>query len=409
MLILNRIKEHEVKQKIQNGKTLRVMFLVDDLAKFKANSVYIQMKNSIIFEPFVVVFKLYNVKDTDGCKLIEKKHKENINYFKENGYVVFDAHDEDGDAKDLEDFSPDIIFTSCIPYLNSPMSPYSGTYLCSKWLVCYLTYGINSSANYNYHFNNPIIALCWKHFEIMKNHFSESLSFSKYSGINTKYFGNPFFDDYTTENKEEIAPFYKEKRPIVIYAPHWTIDIENYEFNSSTLVSLGDKIYNLAKANSKVFFVLKPHPSLKYISYLRKNNNYSIQNYYEFTEKWNSLNNCGIYEGYEYIKIFKRASLLITDCYSFIGEWLPSMNPCIILSKCQNEKQLKILFNPIGNKIIETYYVAYNFQQLKKLFTKLLEGEDCKKNARKLICKEIFNKIGGAGARITNYIGNTLR
>ena len=233
--LLNKIKENEVRIKVKNKEKIRVMFLVDDLAKFKSKSVYRYMQKSEMFAPFVVVYKTYNVNESIEKAYYEEKHKEDIIYFRENGYVVYDAHNEDGSIRDFEDFSPDLIFTSSIAYVDFTRSLFSSYYLYTKWLVCYLNYGINSSSNYYSHFNMPVISSCWKHFEVLKSHFSEILAYSRYGGVNTKYLGNPFLDDYVDcESKLDTISCSDNSHPLIIYAPHWSIDIVDSDFNTST-------------------------------------------------------------------------------------------------------------------------------------------------------------------------------
>jgi len=405
--LLNKQKENDLKNKIKNKCKIRVMFLVDEIAKFKAKTVYEHMKHSEIFEPFIVVFKLYNVEDSTESDFYSKNHEKNLHFFRENNYVVYDAYDETGNVRDLEDFDPDIIFTSTITYIDSPKSLYGSYYLYSKWLVCYLNYGINTSAHYDNHFNNPIISCCWKHFEVLKSHYTEMILYSKYCGINTKYLGNPFLDDYVNiSNNNELLS--KEKQT-VIYAPHWTIDICNCDFNSSTFNLFSEEILELAKNNLHINFVFKPHPHIKYLAYINTKKPFPLEKYTNFLNRWNSLDNCRIYDGPEYINLFKTSSLLITDCYSFIGEWLPSGNPCIFLSKNFNKNEFKHKYDPVALDILSTYYIVSSNKQIQDVFYLIMhEKNDPQKELRKIMCQKYFNDIGGAGERIVKYIEKCL-
>lgn len=408
--LLNKFKEQDVKQKISNHEKVRVMFLVDDSSKFKLSTVFENMRASLIFEPFVVVFKLYCVDKSPEKEFFEEKHQEDIEEFKKQGYPVFDAYDSEGNIIDFEEFCPDLILLGCISYMDAKNPIISSYYLYSKWLVCYFDYGINNTAYFDYHYNSPYIVSCWKHFSGTRYHFTEELRYSRYSGINTKYLGYPFFDNYKNINSSGSEESTEKESAIVIYAPHWSIDLVGNTINASTFLESSKTVIELARRNKQVKFIFKPHPLIKYLSVCGyTNSSFTLDDYKNYISSWLSLDNCSIYEGYNYIELFKRASLLITDSLSFIGEWLPSMNPCIYLSNEDDDSKFMSRFDAIGQAALSTYYIAKEESEIVSFFNSIvIEKRDPKYKLRENVIREFFPDIGGAGERIVKYIEKCL-
>ena len=95
---------------------------------------------------------------------------------------------------------------------------------------------------------------------------------------------------------------------------------------------------------------------------------------------------------------------MITDCGSFIGEYLPSQNPCIYLFNPRKERQMDS-YTPLAKKILNTYYVTHTMEELEENWGKVvINGNDAKRDDRKKVLESEFGEIGKAGEYICDYL-----
>ena len=405
---LNKIKELDLKRKVREGKKINVCFLIDDIAKFSASSVYREMEKSDLFEPYIL---LYDHKDGSFCEndIIYKNHVKALQYFKNNNFDVYDCFDSDRSIIPLEKFDIDILFMTA-PYLDYHDTILNNIYLNINYLVCYLSYYFPTINNYNYHYNNRRIASCWKNFVASKEDYKEFVKYSKYCGTNCILTGYPKLDVYQKPiNECKINKKIDNGKPIVIYAPHHSIMNDWEPCNLSTFHLYHEYFLNLAKSNPDVNFVFKPHPVL--ILKVVEKNIMTTEEYQNYINEWDSLpNGLYVYDG-EYIDLFRKSSLLITDCGSFIAEWLPTNAPCMyLINPERNQKQYFDGFFTSTRKILEKYYLCHNTDDISRYFDLIInKKEDPLKNDRINVQQEIFINIGKAGKTITTYLENILR
>ena len=69
-----------------------------------------------------------------------------------------------------------------------------------------------------------------------------------------------------------------------------------------------------------------------------------------YEKGWDSLPNASVYKEGDYFGIFQTSDLLITDCSSFLGEYLVSEKPIIFLDKAERAG-----FNELGERIKKTF------------------------------------------------------
>ena len=95
---------------------------------------------------------------------------------------------------------------------------------------------------------------------------------------------------------------------------------------------------------------------------------------------------------------------MITDCASFLAEYLPSHKPLIRLinPKC-------IEFDEVGQRLSKCYYNAHNNEELLSLFKSIvLNKEDYLKNQRIKLANTLVNPNVSASHIIINNILNRL-
>ena len=404
--ILHRLKEEKVRNKLKEGKKIRVCFFLDTISRFSSMSVYQAMKSNPLFEPFLV---LYHARDNELSNDREwTQYQNSYDSLKQKEDAVYAGYDENREYIPIEHFNPDIIFVSS-PYLSYGSSYLSMEYLILNYLVCYVNYGLNTINLYNYHYNNKNICTAWKHFVETREDYAEIMRYSKYCGVNSVLMGFPKLDAYSKDFKQYTLPQKIDNgNPIVIFAPHWSIKLDRESIDLATFHLYYDYIFSFVKKYPHINFVLKPHPNL-HIAVIEKKI-MTEEEYTIYVEEWDQEPN-GLYlpDG-EYIELFKRSHLLITDSGSFIGEWLPSEHPCIYLVNPRRDPQRYVEgFSLMGRKILEQYYLCYTRSDIDRYFKMLMEEKnDVKKKARKELKESIFINIGSAGEKIVEYLDNLL-
>ena len=93
--------------------------------------------------------------------------------------------------------------------------------------------------------------------------------------------------------------------------------------------------------------------------------------------------------------MFKQSKCLITDCGSFLTEFLPSKSPVINLKRTDS-----LPLSELTQTIAKSYYKVYNIEELKKSFYDVLEKDiDTKKEERLKLIKDL-NLITNASDNI---------
>ena len=401
---LNKLKVLDLKYRIRNGAQVRVCFLIDDITKLTTVNVYWAMKKMSLFEPFLYFIRAGNnelsLKDNIG--VVRCKYNSDFCELKKLGYNVYKGYDDNWNPIPIDSFRPDIVFTSA-PYLSHDPCMTSNVYLNTNYLVCFIYYGMSVANTYTACYNNRLIATAWKYFLDSRFSYEEILRYSQFSGTNAVFLGYPKLDDWKKPLiiYRGMEKFDKEK-PLVIYAPHWSINGE--ELNFSTFHLYHDYFLSLAKTNKNVNFVFKPHPVLN--DWLEKIGMMCSAEYDAYIHEWESLPNAVFVGAGDYIELFKQSDLLITDCVSFLAEWLPGKKPCICLvnPEIPKEKYLN-QFSIMGKQIIETYYQCHNEDEITSLFSEIVfEKYDPKRSMREELVHKFFINIGTSGKKIAEYI-----
>ena len=400
----HQIKLNRIREKAVRGKKIKVFFMTHDAAVFGCESVYRSMMEDNLFEPYIYVVSR---RDVGYAKYMEDVDKD-IEFFEKQGYRVIKVYDEYGTPRDLHVYAPDILFYD-IPKLYGAAGPAYNRLDLLNWeyLTCYVPYGLMMVDSFYYHYHTKCIRETWRFFVDTAADFKRVLSDGDFNGYNTVLAGYPKLDDYRRTDFE-LPEKLKNGKPIVIYAPHHSLFASN---NFATFDLYKDFMMNMVKSNPDYNFVIKPHPLLPYqidARYREGKIDFSREEYEKYIAEWNNLPNGCLMDQGEYIGLFKACKCMITDCGSFIGEFLPSLKPCIYLFNPRKKKQMEV-YTPLAQKILDTYYVTKNAEELSENLQRILgENIDIKYTARKQVLQEQFGNIGYAGKYICEYLHTTI-
>ena len=211
-------------------------------------------------------------------------------------------------------------------------------------------------------------------------------------GQNLSIVGHPKLDVFKGYKEENYEHKY------VIYAPHHSF--EENSLNYATFQWNGKYILEWAKKHPEFEWVFKPHPRLKQALIF---NNIMTED--EVEQYFNDWENIGIsYEDGSYFDLFKNSKCLITDCGSFLIEYLPTRQPVIHL---RNSKATDYI---LACKIaMESYYKAWNIEDLDRCLKEILiKNNDPEKEKRIKKLKEFgieYNSTDNIIKNIKSDIG----
>lgn len=344
----------------KNSRKIRVAFYVND-TKWKCQNLYDLLLKSEYYTPFIIVGKSDVSEDS-----IEYQNYDEIieivDFFKSKNMEVYLAYDfQNNQPIDLKNFKPDIIFYSRHWRLYRKHDVPS---VINYALPCYVPYFISNSPvkiEAGYDFHNTI----WRYYIINNDLKEEYSKYMQNGGANLKVVGYPNLDGYLDSTRVD--------QKYVIYAPHWSVG-GNTLLNYATFDWSGEYILKFAKRHKDLNWIFKPHPRLKKeLAFKGIMSETEVENYYE---EWAKI---GLkYEEAEYIDLFKQSRALITDCGSFLTEYMPTKNPVILL--CSS---IARPYNALAQKVTRYYYHAHNLGELSiYLEMVLLNGLDINKEKR---------------------------
>lgn len=365
-IISDRYSEHLNKiRKIANSRKIRVGFLVNNVI-WKYQNIYDLLASSEYYEPFVIVSKNQELDSVDSQKA---SLLDIYNTFKSKNMNVYMAYDfEQEESLSLRIYKPDVVFYS----RSYGLDALHDAFIVSKFaLSCYVPYFVSNSpaiveAGSLFH------SLLWRYYVLNEDLIREYTPVMKNNGTNLKVSGYPFLDSYSKS-------FSKDKN-FVIYAPHWSVGGKT-PLNYATFEWNGEYILKYAKNHPDINWVFKPHPILK--DMLVKTGIYTREQVDKYYDEWAKI---GIkYEGADYLDMFKQSKVLITDCGSFLAEYMPTKNPVILLRSSKATP-----YNFLAEKVTKYYYKAHNIEELENLLEEVvIQGQDKDREKRLAMLDEL--------------------
>lgn len=387
--IVRKIQTSRMKQKlkkISKHNKIRVGFLVSEQSKWGYASVYDSFAKSDKYEPVILVTKL--MLEHQGQKSFYKTIGDCYKYFTDMGYNVEFAYDESNHQYiPLNKFNVDIVFYQQPWELDDSQHPLN----VSKYAItAYLAYGfelVNHETLYMETFHR------WLDF-----FFTPSYETAAYMNNIAQDIKNMYISGYPKMDAYFDVKLKKTKKPVIIYAPHHSF--EENSLKMATFQYNGTDILKLAQSTSTQFdWLFKPHPRFKHA--VVKNNIMSQKEIELYYKTWESFGQ--IYEGGDYINIFANSAAMITDCCSFLAEYLPSGKPLFHLINPQAR------FNNVAKSFIESFYQIHDSNELKHEFNRVIvQNDDYKKSERTSKIPIVFDKTQHAGQNIFNILNTAI-
>jgi len=376
-----------LKRKVKTEK-INIVFISNEPQKWSYNSLYKKFANSKFFEPVIVIYPLERLSKEEKITYLKEHYK----FYADKGFNIKYGYYKDKNIP-IKMFNPDIVF---YPQPSDKINDNSPNNVSKFALTMYCPYGVltfKNKNNYKQDFHKFLFTYFCEHDLNIKRY----ETYKKGNSKNCISVGYPKLDEFLEDHYIDESKYWKNPDKFkIIYAPHHSFK-NNGSTHISTFLENGRYILELAKLYSDTTtWIFKPHPRLKYV--LKEKGYMNDSDIEKYWNEWASIGR--IYDSGDYIDIFKSSDLMITDCSSFLIEYLPSMHPLIRLVK---KKSLAV--NDFCKKCISQYYFANDNIELQNIFENLvLNNNDYKKEKRKELVKDIVDKNQPSADKIYDYI-----
>lgn len=368
---------HRLKHASMHRK-LRVVFVIGDDCKWKGQLVYEAMLKSERYDPYIAptVMDLGWIDDELQPARLQKCR----DFFQNKNDRILDVCDiVEGRTipRSLKEFSPDIVIYQQPWGIAEVQAPIA---VSEYALTFYMPYYIAANGQLWGLHNAPI-------FKILYAHFIENDDYLQYfKSMETRWHVGSIMFSCGCPFREEIWRMAGccEQENCVIFAPHWSFENEEVKGDSawSTFLDTGEPILEFAKAHSDIKWIFKPHPMLRIK--LEDSKVWSREKIDRYYHEWETLGEA-YYSG-NYIPLFYRSRAMITDCHSFLTEYLILDRPLIRLET----KNSPFVSPPSASRKFDAMYRVNNLETMQKTFDEVLVRKlDPMKEKRHKVIHEI--------------------
>ena len=344
-------------KQIRRQKTIRFLFILQELSQWKTEMLYKAMLDHPRFEP---VLGIVPSMENPGAEQKVTEYCQGHNY----KYVHLSTQKTITQQIDVDIIAHQKPYSHSIHQLHQINAnkriptvyiPYFLSTITEGWLV-----------------NPRVCLLAWRQFIDTESCRKEWAKVNKLRGINYSVTGLPFMDELMMPKSEwrDVWPN-KDERKRVIYAPHHTIgDIHMDGIGYSTFLEYHEFMLHLRdRYKDKVYFVFKPHPRL-YPNLLDLWGEQKTEEYYRC---WDLPGYSHVEKNGDYLALFKYSDALIHDCGSFTIEYLYMDKPVMYLTRDDHHADN---LNEIANKAFNLHYKGKSNSDIEAFVESVIEGDD---------------------------------
>jgi len=364
------------KPRISSGEKLRVVFLGYALggASDIFSGMYRQFAEDDRFECSVVIVPNSYGTEKQMLAIIESA----IAFLNDEGIPYINGYDEN--TKEFYDaenqIDPDIVF------MAHPYEWFDKEFRIDNFLnkVVYMfSYGIRLVSPIYLRSNVLAHEMFYETKELAK--LQSKQAYSVTGNIEKRFLGHPKFDGllFPAKVPHSIWPIADRNVKRIIWAPHHT------DFWATNFIEQKDFFLNLAKNNSKIQIVFRPHPGLS--GSLVRNNGWTEGDVERYYEKWRKMQNGAVSDVDDFHDLFRTSDAMIFDSLSFMAEYQLVNKPSLYL----NKPGKPIPVNGFGEKVREHIYHAYNTEDIIRFIEDVvIDGKDPKEKGRRKFVKQHF-------------------
>ena len=347
---------------IRRKKTIRFGFLIQELSQWKTELLYRAMLQHPRFEPILCVSQ--NKWYPDAEKVL-------MDYCRSQGYkyVFLDPNKTFRNQIKIDMVTPQKPYLSEIPTALQPDNNRGLPYVVIPYFL--------STITAPWSVNQRLSILCWRQFVDNESCKCAWSKIHALGGLTYRVTGLPVMDELLTP-KENLPDVWlvRDRRKRIIYAPHHTIaDMHKEGIGYSTFLDYCDFMLEMRdKYQDRVFFVFKPHPSLRYrlLEYWGEE---KTDLYFAQWEK----EGCSHVETGKYLALFKYSDAMIHDCASFTIEYLYMEKPVMYLLRDEHHEDNMI---PYAKEAFDLHYKGRTQKDIENFILDVINDVDLFKEKR---------------------------
>jgi hypothetical protein len=347
-------------------------------------SVYTAMRADSRFNPIVVAVPTRDLAERTNCP---RYVHHCAAFLKEQG-IPF----HDGETVDLSSFEPDLFFIPT-PFDEKRPPSFQMEALRKLGRVAYVPYGFEIGAYQEFQFNTVVHNSCWRIFSRSERHRALYARYTQVGAEHVVVTGHPKLDPLLASPRL-LRPYEAPRR--VIWAPHFDVRADGTGW--STFLKYKDHFLAFAGAHPEVEIVVRPHPYL--FRTLRERDILSEQEVERFIQTVRSRPNMSLHQHPDYYALFRESDGLVTDCSSFLFEYIPTGAPIFYL-----ENELGPGVNEEG-ELMSAYYAGRDWGSVSEFLQMVIRREDPRQEERMARQRAFLHLPGhGAGTEICEYLG----
>lgn len=367
--------QNKLAAEIRKKEKIKVAFIVNDIAKWRTENLYLEMLIHPRFEPILV--PVFSYSKLDDYEVISNHYLKCLEYIKYRGYKFVPGR---WNVTIDELVNPDIVF-----YGEHYSSMFDDGYTFKlgtkrKSLGCYVPYSMHNTILPNTN-NQEQSNLVWMTF-IENQQSKDDIENVTYNRCKNKIVtGIPLQDSFLKENNtfKDVWKQQSTKKKRIIWAPSHTIPVPGVynAYQQSNFLEIADLMVELVKKyTDEVQWTFKPHPALKR-KLLKLWGEDKTENYYKF---WADGSDTQLEEGL-YVDLFMTSDAMIHDCMSFMVEYMFTGKPIMFLD---NGKRIDRFYNTQTKEAFNLHYKGKNQEEIENFILKtVLSNEDPLFDARR--------------------------
>lgn len=301
-----------------------------------------------------------------GTNLFHSETEKIVDLLNSKGYPYILGYDQEYDAYlDLQGLNPDLVLLQT-PYDDQRVSEkYQSSYISRFTRVGAISYGLNWVEDEGVHRDNAFYKNCWRVF-VENNLAAEYINtFVPGKAVPIGYIKcEPYLRRTRTQRVKELLrkSILGKKKTTIFWKPRWTADA-----TTSNFLKYVNFFTDLAQKDRTIHIVMYKHPLLK--SQIIDKSILSENEYEKIENAVRGLNNFEFEEGGNFLDTLWDADLMVSDYSSTIAEFLLTGKPVIY-----TPTQIKL--NLLGQKMVESMYIANKEEDLSTLIYTLRSGVD---------------------------------
>lgn len=395
--------ERNCREKRRQGRKLKVLFLVSNCSKWKAQSLYETFANGSVFDPLLAITFCDDESYLSDAELQARIDADASFYERLGVKWAMACEVKTRTVFDLRRFEPDVVFFQ-VPW--GLMGEQRVCEVARHALTCYIPYALEcfdqarrKSRRFDFNHMANFQQLLWLFTLVSEKYaaYTRQPHFGFERAGRVMGLGHTALDPFSRKGAGDADG------DLVIFAPHFSFPWNGVIpiMNHSTFHWSGKPMLEYAKAHPEIKWAFKPHPLLR--GRLIENGFMTEAEVDRYYREWEQVG-IACYDG-GYADLFRRSRALITDSGSFLLEYMAVGQPLIRLEPTD----FNMRFSPVFRRVLESFYTCRSVDEMLAALKMVVEDrQDPRCDERRAAAREAGLYGNDAAGRISAYLSERL-